>query len=318
VNIAIEEEQDEFVRNYAGEIALECAQLEKAVSLGLEEYDNSCRLIGKNWYSVGLESVDADKEKDTVNKRNILLRIIDGVINFIRMIGKKIAEWFQICKQAILKFFGKETVDPSQVAGRFNILVEGLTKEDIIALVERMSRENKALLAEVLDDSYWSVFSEMYNDYMKVKNLCDSVDKFSDNYQFFSEIKQKSDELKMLIHSNKIHERADETLKRFLSTEGNAKRIETVGEMFNISQIVHGIISSNLERLLKQVPNEDLENVEGDNVDLKRREIVKVVSDVLKLSGEIIMKIDHQMQAVATLYTSIVVHRSKKLVYIPM
>lgn len=310
---------NEFLQDYSGQIALECMKLEKTLSTSFSEYDNSGRLLGKKqWYSVALENNDNDKASDSSNKKNILVQIIDKIVNFIKMVGKKIAAWFQACKTAILKFFGKETIDPKQVTGRFSVLVEGLKPEDSVKLVGMVSQEGKMFLAELLNKEYGNAFYAFYENYKKIKDNCDSVDKFAQNIKFFTDLKESSSELKSIAKDNKVHEKVDESLKMILNDRHVLTNIENMSTVFNEVSSIHENHTEKLQRLLNKIPSENLEAMEGTDVDAKRRLLVNLISDTLKIDSEMVMKINHYMQAIAMLMTYIVKYRYKKVSFISM
>lgn len=310
---------NEFARDYAGEIALECSRMENNLRVGLEEYDSSALLLGKSsWYSVGLESEDGDQAKDSANKRNILLRIIDGVVNFIKMVGKKIAEWYKVCKAAILKFFGSEKVDPRQVSTRLDTLVAGMSPEDGKKLNAKFSQETKAFLAEVLNKQYSDAFYALYAEFRKIKDKCGDASKFSQNHEFFTSLKEKFSELKTIATANKIYENADTSLQLLLVGRGEVEKVAHISEVFYEISGIHDTNVDKLERLLKKIPNEDLDGIEGSNVDAKRRDAVKLISDIIKIESDLVLKVNNHMQAVSMLMTYIVKYRSTKLAFISM
>ena len=313
------DEENEFPRDYAGDIALECAKIEKTLSAGLEEYHNSPSLLGgKKWYTVALENNDSDKEKDNVNKKNILLRLIDKVINFIKMVGKKIAEWYRACEAAILKFFGKDTIDPKDVTVRFSILVDGLEASDANTLINKMSQESKVFLAELFDKGYSTAFYTLYENYKKIKDKCDNPGKFAENFKFFTDLKESSTALKTIATDNKIYENADKSLAKILNDQHALTNIENMSAVFTEINTVHESHSAKLEQLLNKIASDDLTAMEGNDVDTKRKLLVNLVSDVLKIDSELIMKVNHYMQAIAMLMTYIVKYRYNKVAYIPM
>lgn len=313
------EMDNDFNQDYAGEIALECEKLEQVVKLGLEEYTDSYQMLGKsNWYSLGLENDESDRQKDTTNKRNILLRIIDSVVNFIKMIGKKIAEWFRACKAAIMRFFGEEKVDGQQLAARVDLLVDGLKPEQAAEIIGKLSKESKEALAEILDKDYGNTFRTLYADYKKIGEKCDNVAKFVSNEQFFTEFKFNARDLKAILKDNKVYENADDSLKKLLTGQGQADRIKEASTAFNEISTFHEKATSKLEHLLKQIPDAELEVAEGSNIDAKRQEMVKLISDLLKIDGEIVLKVNSHMQAISMLMAHVVKYRAKRLVFIPM
>ncbi len=313
-------EKEEFSKDYAGEIALECLNLETTLTTGLEDYNNTYRLLGKkSWYSLGLESTDAERDKDSANKRNILLKIIDGIVNFIKMIGRKIVEWYRACKAAILKFFGGEKVDPSQVSTRFETMIAGLKPEEADEIIGKLSQESKGFLSEILNKDYSDEFFPLYGDYKKLAPKASGVRQFCQNYESFTDFKEKADRLKEIAKESGIHENADTVLKQALTGQGHTERIKDIAVLFNEVNFVHADNAAKFEAVLNKIPNDDLLGVLGDaNIDNKRREAVKLISDVLKIDGEIVMKINGYMQAVSMLMTYLVKYRFSKVSIIKM
>lgn len=313
------EMENEFPRDYAGEIALECNRLEGALKAGLEDYEHSYRMLGKSkWYSLGLENNDDDHHKDEANKKNILMRMIEKVIEFLKMIGSKIVEWYKRCKAAIMKFFGKDKVDPQAVAQRLELLTDGLSPEDGKALASKFSHEVKTYLAEVFHPAYCDNFISLCSDYKLIKDKCDSVDKFATNYGFFGDFKQKYDGLKEAAKTNKIYESIDDKLAKVLSSGKMPSGIMGSIAIFEELNAYHAHHSDKLERLLKKIPSDELSAVEGNDIDLKRRRMVDMVSTVIKINSDIVLKTNHYMQAISMLMTYITQYRLKKVVIIKM
>lgn len=310
--------EKEFDRDYAGEIALEHAKLDKTLFLALEEYDNTAVLVGgKKWYSVGLENNDNAKEKNEVEKRNVLLRLIDKVIEFIKMIGKKIVEWYRACRDAIVKFFTKDNIDPAAVAARFDLLVENFSDADATKLIARMSKENKAFLAEILSSDYSKAFTELYSYFAKTGEKANNVSQFVSGNSFFKEFIQKSDELKNIAQKSGIYDNVDETLKKLLAS-GGKEAIKSVTTNFNAVGTIHKTNIDRLEKLLKQIPNDALDGIDGDDLATKRREVVKLISDIIRINSEIVLKVNNHMQASVMLMTLVVKTRTHKVAYLPM
>lgn len=67
-------------------IALEAQALENVFVQAKLEYHHTPAMLGKKWYSVGLESIDSDKEKDTANKQGVIRRMIDAIVAFVKRI----------------------------------------------------------------------------------------------------------------------------------------------------------------------------------------------------------------------------------------
>jgi hypothetical protein len=310
---------NEFPVDHAGEIALECEKLERALKIGMEEYDNSYVLLGKQkWYSLGLENNDGEKDKDDRNKKNILMQLIEKAIDFLKMIGAKIVEWYKRCKEAILKFFGSEKIDPKLVGERLQLLTYGLTQEDASGVLGKMSQEVKASLAEILDKPYFDVFFALYNDHKVMPYKCDTLAKFASNYEFFTQFKEKGAALKEQAKSGKLYEGIDERLAKILSSGKTPPDVKVIATIFEEAGPAHAELTKRLEKILKQLPNDDLDGIEGSDIDLKRRRAVDMVSSVIKINSDLVLKVNHYMQAVSVLMTYIAQQRLKKLVIIKM
>lgn len=299
------------------QIALECDRLETSVKAGLEEFGETHKLIGKSWYSIGLENNDSDREKDSDNKRNILLRIIDRIVSFIKMIGTKIAEWYHKCKAAILKFFGKEQLDPRNVSQRFDLLVKSISQTDIKAIIGSTSELDKKTFAEILNSDYNQAFKTLYSEYKQIKNKIHNADQFAENYHFFTEFKEKSLSLKNIAIKNKIYETADVSLNKLLHGQGNSGNVEEISSDFNEINNVYTGNATQLEKLLKEVPNHDFTKLDGSDPDKKKQDVVRLISDVIKIDGEIVLRVNHRMAAVTTLMRKIVKNNFKKINIIP-
>lgn len=311
--------ENEFNRDFAGEIALECEKLEKTLFVGMEEYSDSAVYVGgAKWYSIALEDSDSGQEKDDEGKRNILLRLIDKIIEFIKMVGKKIVEWFQACKAAIVKFFTKDNIDPAAVASRFGILIEDFGSDSITKFIAKLSKENKDALAEVLSPEYNKAFNALYADFTKLGEKASNVVKFAVNRDALVEFKDRYAELKSIADKGNIYETVDVVLKKLLSSEGNNEAIKNVTTNFTAAGNIHNSNVSALERLLKQIPDDDLVGIEVDNIAIKRQDAVRLISDVIKVNSDIVMKINNHMQAVTVLMTNIVKFRSRQAAYIPV
>lgn len=299
------------------QIALECDKLEASVCVGLEELGSTHKLLGKSWYSIGLENNDDDKQHDSSNKRNILLRIIDKIVAFIKMIGAKIAEWYHKCKAAILRFFGKEQIDPRNVSKRFDLLVKSIAPKDIDAIIASTSELDKRTFAEILDINYNKAFKDVYSEYKQIKDKIHSADQFAEHYHFFAEFKTKAGELRDIAQKNKIYENMDESFKKLLHGQGNSGNVEELSSDFNEINATYTGNAAQLEKLLKEIPNHDFAKIEGSDPDTKRQNVVRLVSDVIKVDGEIVLRVNHRMAAVTTLMRKIVRGNYKKLNIIP-
>lgn len=311
--------ENEFDRDYAGEIAIECDKLDNTLFAAMEEYSTSAVSLGKNWYAIGLEDNAEDKESDSKGKRNILLRVIDKIVEFVKMIGKKIAEWFVACKTAIVRFFADEKIDPVEVAARLSLLVHGLAKEDADKIISKLSVENKNFLAEILDKDYNKTFTDMYQHFAQLGEKCANVGKLTPNTTaFFAEFKTLSSELKETAAKGKIYETADEAMLKLLTGSTPVEAIRNVTIIFNRTEMIHKDNTSKLENLLKKIPEDDLSHIEGDNPDAKRQEMVKLIADVIKVNGDIVHKVNNQMQAVAMLMTYVVKYRARKVIFLPV
>lgn len=309
--------ETEFERNYFSEIALECEKLDNILFVALEDYHNSANLLGKPWYGIGLEDDSGNDIKDDANKRNIILKLIDKVIEFIKTVGKKIAEWFQACKAAVTKFFTKDNIDPIAVAGRFNILIEGFGPDAVTKFITKLSKENKDALAEVLDPEYNKAFNELYTEFTKLSEKASDVVKFLHNRDAFVEFKNHFTELKGIADKGNIYATVEDVLQKLLNSAGNGDAIKNVTTNFSGAGNIHTSNVSQLERLLKQIPNASLgEN--DENVTAKQQEAVHLISDVIKINSDIVLKINNHMQAVTVLMTNIVKFRSRQISFIPV
>lgn len=310
---------NEFIRNYANEIALEYIKLENTISVAIEEYYNTTQLLGgKKWYCIALENNDVDKEKDRENKRNILLKLVDQIIDFIKTVGKKIAEWYRACKAAIVKFFEKDTIDPKQVVTRFGILVEDLNNDDADLLIGKINQESKIILAELFNKNYSNSFYDFYSNYKKIESKCDSPAKFAENYTFFTDLKDSAAALKVIAKDKKITDNIEQSLKAILNDRHALTNIENMSSVFTEITTLHEKHSVKLESLLNKITRDDLTTMDGDDIEAKQRILINLVSDTLKIDSEVFMKVNHYMQAISTLMSYIVKYRYSKVVYISM
>lgn len=311
--------KNEFTQDYAGEIALECEKLELAVSAGLEEYKESYLALGKSrWYSLALEDDSSDKEKDTEQKTGLLKQLVEKVLNFLRAIGKKIAEWFQACKAAVLKFFGHDEIKPEEVSDRFDGVMEGLAAEQVDGIISALSEQHKALLAEIFDKDYSVAFYDLYARYKHVSQYSHDPVRFAFNHKFFVELKEKAHEVKGLAATGKFKENADVIIRQVLTGHAQLEKVKHSTALFNEVESIHTENTKNLEHLLDQAISIELKSSDGDGVELNKEDFVKLVSDVIKIDGEIVMKVNSYMQALAVLMTNVAKYRMKRLAYIGM
>lgn len=298
------------MKEYADQIASECRRLEQVVTAGLEELDNSHALLGKPWYGIGLEDNTADQQKDSGNKRNIVLRMIDRILAFIKAIGAKVAEWYRRCKTAITKFFGKEDIDPKAVSKRFDSLAKDLSAETIDQVIASLSESEKKSLAEVVNTDYNKAFNELYNDYKHVVEKSHDIKKFVDNTSFFSGMTEKATALKALAEKNKIYENTD-AIKTFLTGQSGSAVIALVSANFKEVKLISDKTTAELEKLLQQVQNYNFEN------ETHQQATLKLITNLLTVSSDVVSKINAQMFAVSSLMGKIVKRRFKKINVIP-
>ena len=310
--------ENEFTQDYAGEIALECEKLEHAVSIGLEEYKESYLAIGKaNWYSLALEDDSADKEKDAEQKTGLLKQLVEKVLNFLRAIGKKIVEWFQACKSAVLKFFGHEEIKPEEVSDRFDGIMEGLATEQVDSIVKALSEHHKTLLAEIFDKDHSAAFYDLYTRYKHVSQYSRDPVKFAFNHKFFEELKEKAHEVKGLVANGKFKENADVIIRQVLTGHAQLEKVKHATALFNEVESIHTENTRNLEHLLDQTISISLKSSDGGE-EMNKEDFVKLVSDAIRIDGEIVMKVNAYMQALAMLMTNVAKYRMKRLAFIGM
>lgn len=308
----------EFPKDYEGEIALECLNLENALRIETDRYDNSHVLLNKSrWYAMALESDEREVKKDDANKQDILRRIIDSVINFIRMIGKKIAEWFRACKAAILKFFGGDKIVPSEMTARMDILVFGLSDTDADKIISKLSQENKSRLATVLDKNYSTAFFSLWGSYSELPSKCGNVAQFCENYEFFTRLKEDTVSLKVIAKQSS-DESIDRDLKLMLTGKTNPDKIQAMGKLFNEANSLHSNAIGKMERILDKLPKEELTELSGNDASVRRRDAVEVLSSAIKTSSYLTMRINAAVQAIATLMTDLVKYRARKIAIIKM
>lgn len=81
-------------------IALEAHALEEAFNHGVQAFYTTPKLQGKaSWFSVALESVDAEKDADAQNKKSVIRQIIEAIVAFIKHIQEAIGRFFQSSKE---------------------------------------------------------------------------------------------------------------------------------------------------------------------------------------------------------------------------
>ncbi len=299
-------------------IALECDKLESIVTVGLEEFNNSHAALGKSWYALGLEDDASDKQKDGGNKRNILLRLIDRIVAFIKSIGAKIAEWYRKCRAAIMKFFGKKTeLDPRNVSKRFDMLVQSLDPKYVDTIISSTSEGEKRVFAEILSRDYNTAFNSLFDDYKALAGKIHNVNQFAENHNFFVEFKKKHAALKDIAEKDKIYEKMDESFNKLLHGQGNSGNVEAITKDFNEINAAYSGNAAQLEKLLKEIPNHSFEHLEGSDDDAKRQSAVRLLSDILKIDGEIVLRVNQRMASVSKLMQKIVKRNYKRLIIIP-
>ena len=312
--------ENEFKQDYAGVIALECEKLEQIVSAGLEEYRDSYQALGKSsWYSIGLEDDSADKEKDSEHKAGILKQLVQKVLNFLKSIGQMIIKWFQACKAAVLKFFGHDEIKPEEVGERFDGVMEGLSKEQVDNIISSLSDGHKALLAELFDKDYGSAFHDLYARYKLIDHHSRNEATFIMNHKFFVELKEKAHEVKQLAANGKFKENADIIIRQVLAGHAQLDKVKQATALFNEAENIHAANSKHLEALLNtNIVSVQFSSTGEDDVKLDAESLVKLVSDVIRIDGEIVMKVNSYMQAIAVLMTRVAQYRVKCLAYIRM
>lgn len=73
----------------------EVAALEQLFVTEAKEYYTTPSILGKKWYGLGLEDNEANNQKDGANKKGIINRMIDAVIEFIRKLVKRITDFLK-------------------------------------------------------------------------------------------------------------------------------------------------------------------------------------------------------------------------------
>jgi hypothetical protein len=77
-------------------IALEAQTMEEAVLRCTQSFYDTPKLQGKkNWYAIGLESIDSEKSKDSENKKGVIRQMVDAIVAFIKRIVANIKKFFQ-------------------------------------------------------------------------------------------------------------------------------------------------------------------------------------------------------------------------------
>lgn len=102
----------EFIRT----MEQESIALEDNFSSLVNEYHSTHIALNKSWYSIALESNDADQQKDNANKSDIIRRMIDTIVGFIKRILKKIKDFFIVDPETIKQQqeFAKNYKGPTQ------------------------------------------------------------------------------------------------------------------------------------------------------------------------------------------------------------
>lgn len=298
------------------DIARESDKLQRAVSAGLEEYDNSASLQGKSWFAIGLESEEADQAKDSEAKKNILMKIIEKIVNFIKAIGAKIAEWFQKIMAKIQRFFGKKEVTPQAVAQRFDMVAKTMHDGDAAELVAGLSEHDKKAFIEILDENYSKSFGALIEDYKHLQDKAHDLGRFTENYEFFTAFKEKSEAVKSFSSSG-LYENLDDKLTKILSNGNHADAVSRGVEQFLSIRDLHAKTAESLQKVLEAIPNDDLAKLEGDNVEAKRQQAVQLVSEVVKIEAMVIRTASAHMQVYTTIMGKIIKKNFKKIGIIP-
>jgi hypothetical protein len=217
-----------------------------------------------------------------------------------------------------VKFFTKDNIDPAEVAKRFDLLTEGMSDESATKIIAQLSKEGKGYLAEILSPNYNKAFVALYADFMSIGEKSTNVNKFASSHSFFTDFIAQSVELKSIAEKSGVYDNADATLHKLLTGHGNVAAIKAVTLNFTVVGNVHKSNVSHLEQLLKKIPDDDLHAIEGSSAEAKRQDAVKLISNVIKVNGELVLKVNNQMQAVAMLMTNVVKYRARKVAYIPV
>ena len=186
-----------------------------------------------------------------------------------------------------MKFFGKEEIDPKTVVHRFQTLTNSLTSEDADKIIASLSERDRKAFAEMLDSGYDSSFNALYADYKHIDDKGHDLKRFLANQEFFAGIKEKNEELKIIATKNKIYE-SNESLKKLLLGQTNVNGVDTASINFKEINSFNAKNTTRLEMILKAIADYPFEENEGANSDQQRQAALKLVSDLLRINGEVV------------------------------
>lgn len=287
-------------------IAKECDKLYGILNSGLEELSNTHTLQGKKWYGLGLESDDTNNKKDTAAKKNIILRMIDRLVDMIKAIGSKIAEWYRKCKAAISKFFSKKEPNPKDIEDRFNRLIKDITDDHISRVIANLSERSKNALAGIAYKQYFSELEALYADYSKIDSTGRNVKEFISKQDFFNEYVSKF--AKFRETTKVVEDTADKLIETLL--KGNSgKVIANSTDLFIDIDKQQGKIDKTLQQLLKDIP----ENTD----EAEQRVLVKLVADVINTNSKLALTINSITYAITEVMVVLVKSKFKNILFIP-
>lgn len=76
------------------DLSKDIAALESLNDKHLREYYSTPSLQGKKWYGLGLEDNESSNQKDDSNKKGVIRKMIDALIEFMSRMIKKVKEFF--------------------------------------------------------------------------------------------------------------------------------------------------------------------------------------------------------------------------------
>ncbi len=268
------------------------------VSIGFYTQD-----ISKTRYKFAMEAIENEK-------KSVFAEIIAKIVNFFKAAIAKLAEWFQRCKAAIVKFFKDRKIVPAEVAKRFALIarsVSGKTDE----LTSGMGERDRNILAEVFDAEYGSAFMAVCKDCLEIKDKAGDLAKFSANGEFFSALKDKANNLKTMNAS--VHEKAEETVSKALSSSASSDNIARIAAIFNEINAAHEANVQFLTKVLNELQSEVAKPADGADPATKANTSVKLLSDVIQAEVFIVGKADAYMHVVSDLMSKISKRNLKKV-----
>lgn len=287
-------------------IRRDCDKLYDTFNRGVRELNNTHILTGKRWYSLGLESNEHDNQKDSGAKRNIVLRMIDRLVELIKGIGSKIAEWYRKCKAAIARFFSKKEPSPKDISERFSRLTKDITDEQIFRVIANLSDRSKKALSSISDNTCYRALDSLYSDYSKISSNSRSITEFSNKKDFFEEYLVNYTKFN---DSSKLAEVSADKLISDLLKDNSGKVIAGVSDMFTDIDKQQSKIDSSLQSLLKDISNSDDSN--------EQRVLVKLISDVITSNSKLVLAINAIAYAVSEVMIALVRSKFKHIVFIP-